>query len=138
ASLDLVSTDARLELHNLEWPILTRDEERPPVWLGPGARVEDSLGADGWRIEGHVRRSILFAGVHVGPGAVVSESVIMADTWVGDGARVDHSILDKYVRIGAGARVGEEVASPGPEQDWLAGLALVGKDTWVPDGGRVL
>ncbi|HVQ26734.1 MAG TPA: sugar phosphate nucleotidyltransferase, partial [Planctomycetota bacterium] len=154
ASLELLSPSSRLELHDARWPILTRDEERPPVWLGPEARIEDSLVANGCRVEGRVRRSILFAGVHVAPGAEVNESVIMADTRIAEHARVDHAILDKYVRIGAGARVGESAgapgapaeggsagsgtAEPGAGHEWLAGLSLVGKDTWVPDGGRVL
>jgi len=142
ASLELVSPATRLELHDKSWPILTRDEERPPVWLGQDAQVEDSLVANGCRIEGRVRRSILFSGVHVGPGAEVNESVIMADTKLAERARVDHAILDKYVRIGAGARVGETpphgASEPGAGHEWLAGLALVGKDTWIPDGGRVL
>src|SRR5262249_41974860 len=142
ANLELVSEEPRLTLRDPRWPILTRDEERPPVWLGPDARVEDSLVANGCRVEGRVRRSILFPGVHVAPGAEVNESVIMADTGIAERARVDHAILDKYVRIGAGARVGEASGAgsppPGEGQAWLAGLALVGKDTWVPDGGRVL
>src|SRR5262249_9125412 len=121
ANLDLVSDDARLELHDPHWPILTRDEERPPVWLGPDARVEESLVANGCRLAGHVRRSILFAGAHVGPAARVNESVVMSDTRIADAARVDHAILDKYVRIGGGARVGEEQGAPGAGQDWLAG-----------------
>ena len=44
--------------------------------------------------------------------------------------------------IGAGARGGETpphgASEPGAGHEWLAGLALVGKDTWIPDGGRVL
>jgi glucose-1-phosphate adenylyltransferase len=141
ASLELVNPASRLALHDPRWPILTRDEERPPVWLGAEAQVEDSLVANGCRVEGRVSRSILFAGVHVGPGAEVNESVIMADTRLAERARVDHAILDKYVRIGVGARVGESAPHGSPEpaagHEWLAGLALVGKDTWVPDGGRV-
>ena len=137
ANLELVSAEPRLALHDARWPILTRDEERPPVWLAAEAQVEDSLVANGCRIEGRVRRSILFPGVHVGPGAEVNESVVMADTQLGPKARVDHAILDKYVRVGAGARIGEGEAEPPEGHEWLAGLALVGKDTWVPDGGRV-
>ena len=147
ANLELVRPDPRLMLHDARWPILTRDEERPPVWLGEDAAVEDSLVANGCRIEGRVTRSILFPGVHVGPGAAVEESVIMADTGIEAGARVTHSILDKYVKVGANAVVGEErVAGDGgaggedpgaAELEWLAGLSLVGKDTWIPKGGRV-
>jgi glucose-1-phosphate adenylyltransferase len=107
------------------------------VWLGDGASIEDSLVANGCRIEGRVTRSIVFPGVRVGPGAVVSESVIMADTHVSTGARVEHAILDKYVRVGTGAHVGADPAGPVENLDWLAGLTLVGKDTWIPEGGVV-
>src|SRR5205814_100165 len=89
ANLELVSPEPRLALHDARWPILTRDEERPPVWLGPEAQVEDSLVANGCRIQGRVRRSILFPGVAVGPGAEVNESVIMSDTRLGEHASVD-------------------------------------------------
>ena len=137
ANLELVRAQPRLALHDARWPILTRDEERPPVWLGADAQVEDSLVANGCRIEGQVRRSILFPGVRVGPGAEITESVVMADTQLGVDAHVSHAILDKYVKLGAGARVGEGSGECPPDLDWLAGLCLVGKDTWVPDGGRV-
>jgi glucose-1-phosphate adenylyltransferase len=137
ANLELVQRQPRLALHDPRWPILTRDEERPPVWLGADAAVEDSLVANGCRIEGRVRRSILFPGVHVGPGAEVSESVIMADTRLDARANVSHSILDKYVKVGADAVVGEGNGDGSPGMEWLAGLSLVGKDTWIPERGRV-
>ncbi len=137
ANLELVQPQPRLALHDARWPILTRDEERPPVWLGADAAVEDSLVANGCRIEGLVRRSILFPGVHVGPGAEVSESVIMADTRVDARAHVSHAILDKYVKVGVDAVVGEGTGEAVPGLEWLAGLSLVGKDTWIPEHGRV-
>src|SRR5260221_2040721 len=77
----------------------------------------------------------------------------MADTSIDAGASVTHSILDKYVKVGANAVVGEargaeegigaaEGRAAGDENgaaglEWLAGLSLVGKDTWIPEGGRV-
>jgi glucose-1-phosphate adenylyltransferase len=137
ANLELVRDQPRFALHDARWPILTRDEERPPVWMGAEALVEDSLVANGCRVEGRVERSILFPGVHIGRGAVVTDSVIMADTHVDSAARVEFAILDKYVRVGAGAHVGEDGGSRDPELAWLAGLALVGKDTWIPEGGHL-
>ena len=137
ANLELVRPHPRLALHDARWPILTRDEERPPVWLGANASVEDSLVANGCRVEGQIRRSILFPGVRVGPGAEVVDSVVMADTHLSAGSRVDHAILDKYVKVGAGAVVGEGDGEGGHGLDWLAGLSLVGKDTWIPEGGHV-
>ncbi|MFM8559672.1 MAG: sugar phosphate nucleotidyltransferase, partial [bacterium] len=135
ANLELLRPHPRLVLHDMRWPILTRDEERPPVWVGDEAVVEDSLVANGCRVEGRVQRSILFPGVHVGPGATVSDSIVMADTRIEARARIEHSILDKYVKVGTDAVIGEPGAVTG--HDWLAGLTVVGKDTWLPEHGRV-
>jgi glucose-1-phosphate adenylyltransferase len=135
ANLELLRPHPRLVLHDLRWPILTRDEERPPVWVGDDAVVEDSLVANGCRVEGRVQRSILFPGVHVGPGATVTDSIVMADTRIEARARIEHSILDKYVKVGTDAVIGEPGSTTG--HDWLAGLAVVGKDTWLPEHGRV-
>jgi len=137
ANLELVRPHPRLVLHDSAWPILTRDEERPPVWVGEGASVEDSLVANGCRVEGRVTRSLLFPGVHVGPGAVVADSVVMSDTRIAEAAQVEHAILDKYIRVGAHAHVGTGEPRPLAGLEWLAGLTLIGKDTWIPEGGRV-
>ena len=42
---------------------------------------------DGCRIHGTVKHSILFAGVHVEPGAVVEDAVVMGGTVIKAGAR---------------------------------------------------
>lgn len=137
SNLELVRPHPRLMLHDTRWPILTRDEERPPVWMGDHASVDDSLIANGCRVEGRVRRSILFPGVHVGPGAEIHESIVMADTHIESGARVDHAILDKYVKVGIGAQVGLGDGMDAHGLEWLAGLTVVGKDTWLPEGAQV-
>ncbi len=137
ANLELVQPQPRFQLHDARWPILTRDEERPPMIVSGSAEIEDSLIANGSRIEGRVRRSILFPGVHVAREAEVTDSVVLPDTRIEEGARVDGAILDKYVRVGAGAVVGEGTHAGPAELAWLGGLVLVGKDAWIPPGGHV-
>ena len=134
ASLDLLVPEPRLFLNDLRWPILTLDEERPPVLVLPGAEIEESLVANGCRVSGRVRHSILFPGVTVEAGAEIVDSVIMQDVLVGHGARVDYSILDKYVRVGGGAVVGD---GDRPDGDAIAALTLAGKYATIPDGSRV-
>jgi glucose-1-phosphate adenylyltransferase len=137
ANLELVKPEPRLQLHDPRWPILTRDEERPAVRVADGATIDNSLVANGCVIAGRVERSILFAGVRVGPGAVVRDAVVMADVAIESGATVDRAILDKYARIGEGAVIGEGDEPGPPDLHWLANLVLVGKDAWVPPGGCV-
>ena len=132
ANLDLLRPDPRLLLHDARWPILTRDEERPPVLLLPGADVAGSLVANGCRIAGRVRNSVLFPGVTVRAGAEVTDSVVMQDVIVEPGAKVRAAIVDKLVRVGEGATVGAGDPSPDPSLAWLDGLTLIGKDAEIP------
>jgi len=134
ANLDLLKPDPRLMLHDARWPILTRDEERPPVLLLPGADVQDSLVANGCRIAGRVRNSVLFAGAIVQAGAEVVDSVVMHDVVVGRSARVHRAILDKFAHVGEAAALGSGDRSSDPALAWLDGLSLVGKDAVIPAG----
>ena len=127
ANLDLLESRPRLILDDPEWPILTRDEERAPVAMRPGAEVEASLVANGCRVAGRVRRSVLFPGVRVEAGAEIIDSVVMQDVEIGRGARIERAILDKLSRVGAGAVVG----ALGPD------LTLIGKYAAVPDHAKV-
>lgn len=137
ANLDLLDPEPGLQLDDPHWPILTRDEERPPVLFLPGADVEASLVANGCRVAGKVRNSLLFPGVTLLPGAEVVDSVVMTDVVIERGARVECAILDKHARVGEGARIGGGETLADPELEWLAGLTLVGKDSVVPNGARV-
>ena len=109
------------------WPILTRDEERPPVTVLPGAEIESSLVANGCRVAGRVVRSILFPGVTVEAGASIVDSVVLSDVVLATGSRLERVILDKYAQVGAGATIG---AAKGE-------LTLIGKYAAIPAQGRV-
>jgi len=137
ANLELIAPAPRLELLNARWPVLTRDEERPPVHLGEHADVEESLVANGCRVDGRVRRSLLFPGAVVERGAEVTDSIVYPDTRIGPGAKVDRAILDKHATVGAGAVVGWGDAPHAPAHAWLDGLTLIGKDAGIPAGARV-
>ncbi|HHN93682.1 MAG TPA: glucose-1-phosphate adenylyltransferase [Anaerolineae bacterium] len=134
AHMDLLVDKPRLNLLDREWVIHTRSEERPPVNIRSGARVERSLITDGCVIEGTVEHSVLSPGVVVQPGAVVRHSIVMTDAVIGPEAVVDHAVLDKRVVVGAGARIGW---GAGSADGMYAGLTVVGKNTRLPDGLRV-
>jgi len=136
ANFDLLPPSARFSLDDRAWPILTRDEERPPVLVQDGARIEDSLLSNGCRVAGSVVRSVLSPGVVVSQGAVVEDSIVLQDAVIERGAVVRRAILDKYTRIGADARVGGGLGErSGPA--WLEGLVLIGKDARLPEGAHI-
>jgi glucose-1-phosphate adenylyltransferase len=139
ASMDLLRPLPPIHLNDPDWLIYTPSEDRAPCLLGGSAEVSSSMIAHGTRIEGTVRRSILFPGVHVGAGAVVEDSIVMHDTRVLKGARLHRAIIDKQVRIGEGAEVGmgEPVRHREHPHDLGTGLCVIGKGAEVPSGAKV-
>lgn len=132
-----VEMEQVLNLHDPNWIIHTRSQERPPVKLGPQARIIDSLVSNGCVIRGQVERSVLSPGVYVSPGAVVKESIIINDTWIGPGAIVDKAIIDENVVIGAGTYLGygDDMAANHEMPDKLnTGITVVGANTQIPGG----
>lgn len=126
-----------LNLHDPNWVIHTRSEERPPVKLGPQAQIVDSLISNGCVIRGRVERSVLSPGVYVSPGAIVRESVIINDTWIGPGAVVERAIIDENAVIGAGTYIGhgDDMTPNHQMPDKLnTGITVVGGGAQIPGG----
>jgi glucose-1-phosphate adenylyltransferase len=102
-NMQLLEKDVRDDLLNNEKrPVLTKVRNSPPTKYVEGAKVKNSLLADGCVIEGTVENSIIFRGVHVGKGSVVRNSILMQDTYIGKDVELNCVITDKNVMIGDG------------------------------------
>lgn len=100
SNLDLLNFDLRNELFRQEnRPINTRVGDSAPGFYGPDSKVTNSLVAAGTKIEGTVKNSIIFRGVHIKKGAVVENSVINQNSTVGENAVLNYAVLDKDVII---------------------------------------
>jgi glucose-1-phosphate adenylyltransferase len=140
ASMELLREDAPLGLLDPEWPIRTRGARRPPASLRPGASVSSSLISDGCTIEGRVEGSVLSPGVHIMRGAVVRDSVVLDDANIGPQATVERAILDKNVVVGERVHIGVRGLRASDARFALRagnGIAVIGKNTHLPDGYRV-
>lgn len=109
ANMDLLGDTPRIDIE--KWNIRTNLEhesisDRGPALFGKDAVIEDSRFYNGVRIEGVVRRSILFPGVVVGKDAIVEDSILFFDTQIAPGATVFNTISDICVTVGRDARVG--------------------------------
>jgi glucose-1-phosphate adenylyltransferase len=137
SQLDLLSDKPPLDLDNPKWVIHTRSEERPPVKLLPGAKIQRSIISNGCIIEGEVINSVLSPGVRVERGAAVRDSIIMLDTTICSNASVDRCIVDENVVVGNGARigVGDDLRTNLTEPDhYSEGLTVIGHGVHLPVG----
>ena len=81
--------------------IYTKIKDENPTRYIAGAKVKNSMLADGCVIEGEVENCILFRGVKVEKGAKVKNCILMQDTVIEAGANVEYLITDKNVTISA-------------------------------------
>lgn len=105
-SMALLNKDIRDSLFNGKGgKIYTRIKGSAPTRYESGAKIKNSLIADGCVIAGTVENSILFRGVKVQNGAVIKNSIIMEDGTVEADAVLDYVITDKDVVITKGVEL---------------------------------
>jgi glucose-1-phosphate adenylyltransferase len=113
ANMDLVQVQPQLNLYDDDWPILSQQRQLPPakfVFDEPGGRsgmALQSLVASGCIVSGaRVRRSILFAKVHVDEGSTIDDSLLLPNVRCGRGVRLQRCIVDKHCRLPEGFAAG--------------------------------
>lgn len=121
-------------------PVLTHPRSEPPALVQEGAEVSRSMIAQGGRVAGTVRRSVLGPRVEVQAGAVVEDCVVLGDAVIEAGAHVATAILDTGVRIGRDAVVGtlhRYGQVPDDAIVLMGGDSQVGARATVPAGARL-
>jgi glucose-1-phosphate adenylyltransferase len=101
ANMELIEVEPELNLYDHDWPIWTYQEQLPPakfVFDDPDRRgtALNSMVSGGCIVAGaSIRRSVLFANVHVEPYSDVDESVVLPNVRIGKSCRIRRTVLDK-------------------------------------------
>ena len=102
-SMKMLEDDVRADLFaNRDRQIFTKVRNSAPTKYDAGAKVSNSMIADGCIIEGEVENSIIFRGVHVGKGSVVKNCILLQDTHIDDNVHLNCVVADKNVIVKAG------------------------------------
>ena len=129
ANMDLLGENPALSLQSA-WRIYSRNNARPPQYIGAGGSVKNSVITEGCEIYGTVKNSVIGPGVKVMAGAHVEDCVLMGDCIIEADATVQYAIIDSDVVIGAGATVGAP-RTTGAE------IAVVGENITIAAGATV-
>ncbi len=114
ANMDLIAPDPVFNLYNDRWPVYTSRKALPPAKVSRGhggepSFVDGSLLCQGSIVSGsHVERSIVGPSSFIDHDAHVTESIIFPGVHVGPGARLHRCIVDKNVVIPEWSRIGLE------------------------------
>lgn len=108
-NMDLLQREIYEQIFSQPGFIHTKVKDEPPARYAEGARVRNSMVANGCVVEGTVENSILFRDVTVQKGAHIKDSIIMQHGIIEEGALLQHIIMDKNGHITGGTALkGEE------------------------------
>jgi glucose-1-phosphate adenylyltransferase len=135
SNMDLLNPNIQLDLNEESWKIYSRNPVMPPHYISSGAKVQNSLVAEGCNVYGEIDFAVLFAGVYIAPGAVVKDSIIMPNTRIEENAIVQYAIVSENAVIGKGATVGARPEDITDKGEW--GIAVVGDGCVIAPGAVV-
>lgn len=135
SNMDLLNPNVELDLNDENWKIYSRNPVLPPHYIAEGAKVQNSLISDGCNIYGEIDFTVLFAGVHIGKGAVVKDSIIMPGAVIHEGAKVQYAIISENVVIGKNAVIGARPEKFENKKDW--GITVIGDNVKIGSGVEV-
>ena len=112
-SMKLLDAEVRGELFEIsDRPVFTKVRNSAPTSYAEGAKVSNSIVADGCVIEGEVENCVIFRGVKVGKGTVVRNSILLQDTYVGENVNLNCVITDKNAVIRDGRNLSGHESMP--------------------------
>ncbi|APB71304.1 glucose-1-phosphate adenylyltransferase [Paenibacillus peoriae] len=111
SNMDLLVQDPPLDLNDPFWRIYTRSPNQPAQYITQRAILKNSIVNEGCMVDGEVRHSVLFYGVEVGEGSVITDSVIMPNVKIGRNVRIHRAIVNENMVIEDNAVIGPENSS---------------------------
>ena len=106
ANMDLVDQPPKFDLNDRSWSIYSRNMALAPHYVGQNAKITNSTVTEGCFIDGEIKHSVIFGGVELGEGSVVSDSVIMPGAKIGKNVVIEKAVIGAAAVIGDGAKVG--------------------------------
>ena len=106
ANMDLVDQPPKFDLNDRSWSIYSRNMALAPHYVGQNAKITNSTVTEGCFIDGEIKHSVIFGGVELGEGSVVSDSVIMPGVKIGKNVVIEKAVIGADAVIGDGAKVG--------------------------------
>lgn len=97
-----------------------------PVIIKEDANIKNSLIYNGCVVEGEVRNSIIFPGVHVQKGAVVESSVIFFNNEIGQNCRFNKVVADVNSSYAPNVVIGPDIESKADK------VTIIGWNNHIP------
>lgn len=136
ANMDLLTKKPLLDLYNNQWKIYSANFALPPHYIGPKARINQSLINEGCLIYGDVQHSVISTGVVIGEGSLVKDSILMPNVTVGKNVLIEKAIIGEDTFIYDNTSI-SWMASTISQSDHIeydrSGITIVGEKGYISD-----
>lgn len=99
SNMDLLADPPKINLYDPAWKIYSVNPTKQPNYVGPSAKISNSLVDEGCVIYGNVENSVIFPGVYIEEDAFVKDSVVMPNVRIGKNAVIEKSIIGEETVI---------------------------------------
>ena len=101
ANMDLLDDSDCLSLYDDtgSFKVYSEDTRSVPQYIGPNARVTNSMINQGSVVLGSVDHSVIFTNAYIGEGCVIKDSVIMPNAVIKDNVVINKAIISPNITI---------------------------------------
>jgi len=115
ANMDLLDNSCDFDLNDRSFRIFSNNDSRHPQFIGPEAKVTDSLICDGCMIFGQVEHSIISHDVVIHKNTILKNAIVHTGAIIEDGAILEDCIIGARARIKGDARIIQAKSDKTPE-----------------------
>ncbi|KLU65474.1 glucose-1-phosphate adenylyltransferase [Desulfosporosinus acididurans] len=133
ANMEFLEGDEAINLFDPAQRVFSNEDILPPQYIGPKARINNSLISNGCVVLGDVSYSVLAPGAYVGEGASIENSILLPHARVSGHTKINKTIVGENAKIMSYCSIGIEQDS-GVRQ---AGITVI-EDHYVLGKGSVI
>lgn len=139
ANMDLIDDPPKFDINDRDWSIYSRNMALAPHYVGKDAKITNSTVTEGCSINGTINHSVIFGGVEVGEGSVISDSVIMPGAVIGNNVVIEKAVIGSEAVIGDGAKIGTAEKDDNPHASKMCthGIVLIEGNACVKAGEEI-
>ena len=108
SQMELLEKDAPVNIFERNTRIFSNTNNLPPSFMGPNARIKNSLVCNGCGLFAELEHSIMGSGSRVYDGSVVKDSILLPNSLVGRNCKVTRAIINEDIVIPDGSVIGSE------------------------------
>ena len=133
ANMESLGGENSIDLFDPLQRVFSNEDILPPQYIGPTAKIENSLISNGCVVLGEVSHSILAPGSYVGEGTIVKDSIILPHAKVHSQSTINKTIVGEGAIIMSQCAIGME-SSFNPQQSGITVL----EDHYVLAKGSII